>query len=503
MNPSLHSTALRALPIAAVLLFSLVAGALSATSPALSLGIGLSCLALIAVTFPRLSIGVSECSLAFLVLGYAFLGRGFAYFGVPPLYIGELALAIGVFSVFLAKRRLTVSLLPSLLVLFFVLGLARTLPFIGTFGLDAFRDAALWYYGIFALITYYLITPTKLDQFCSLYAFLILPLLIWFAVTSSFGRVFAGVVPNAPGTDVAILQLKQGDRAVVLAGIAAFILLGLYADRRRFALLPQWSVWIVWLAAFAFVAIGNRGGFIAVVVALAITIVLFPNREWGKLSVAGITVGLAILVIDPSIDVGGSRIVSVPQLVSNIKSIFGQNEEASSLQGTREWRLSWWTQIYDYTVHGQYFWQGKGFGVNLANEDGFQVREDESLRSPHNAHFNILARMGVPGVLLWLALQSTFAFQMVRSILLSKRSGRLDAAKIKTWLLVIWLASSVNASFDVYLEGPQGAIPFWCVFGAGMAMMAFDNESTSVGKFAMRSAELGGRERMVVRKPST
>jgi hypothetical protein len=29
----------------------------------------------------------------------------------------------------------------------------------------------------------------------------------------------------------------------------------------------------------------------------------------------------------------------------------------------------------------------------------------------------------------------------------------------------------VNATFDVYLEGPQGGIWFWCVFGFGIALM--------------------------------
>jgi len=25
-----------------------------------------------------------------------------------------------------------------------------------------------------------------------------------------------------------------------------------------------------------------------------------------------------------------------------------------------------------YTIHGRYFWTGKGFGVNLADDDGFR-----------------------------------------------------------------------------------------------------------------------------------
>jgi hypothetical protein len=37
------------------------------------------------------------------------------------------------------------------------------------------------------------------------------------------------------------------------------------------------------------------------------------------------------------------------------------------------------------------------------------------------------------------------------------------------WIFAYWLAALVNASFDVYLEGPQGGIWFWSVIGLGIA----------------------------------
>jgi hypothetical protein len=32
-----------------------------------------------------------------------------------------------------------------------------------------------------------------------------------------------------------------------------------------------------------------------------------------------------------------------------------------------------------------------------------------------------------------------------------------------------WLAFLVNASFDVFLEGPMGGVPFWLLMGLGFA----------------------------------
>ena len=42
-------------------------------------------------------------------------------------------------------------------------------------------------------------------------------------------------------------------------------------------------------------------------------------------------------------------------------------------------RLDWWKEIVTYTINGKYFWTGKGFGVNLADDDGFQVLSSGTL----------------------------------------------------------------------------------------------------------------------------
>jgi hypothetical protein len=39
------------------------------------------------------------------------------------------------------------------------------------------------------------------------------------------------------------------------------------------------------------------------------------------------------------------------------------------------------------------------------------------------------------------------------------------------WVLAYWVAMMVDTSFDPYLEGPQGGIWFWAVFGLGLVVM--------------------------------
>jgi O-antigen ligase len=175
-------------------------------------------------------------------------------------------------------------------------------------------------------------------------------------------------------------------------------------------------------------------------------------------------------VFNIQIELGRSsgRAISTDEFAIGIESIFGEGENEGGRIGTREFRLEWWGAIWDYTVEGPYFLSGKGFGVNLADSDGFQVLEDESLRAPHNSHMTVLARMGVPGFAIWLALQLTFAFKLMTTWRRANAMGLRGWAALDVWIFVYWLAMIINACFDPYLEGPQGGIWFWSVFGLGL-----------------------------------
>jgi hypothetical protein len=159
--------------------------------------------------------------------------------------------------------------------------------------------------------------------------------------------------------------------------------------------------------------------------------------------------------------------VSAGQLAENIQSIIGESDEPT-LAGSRQWREDWWDTIVGYTVQGPYFWEGKGFGINLADADGFQS-PDQLLRAPHNAHLNFLARGGVPGLALWAAIQVSFAITMIRAALTAAKAKESFWLALLAWIFVYWLAALTNMTFDVYLEGPQGGILFWSVLGVGLA----------------------------------
>ncbi|MBI3745842.1 MAG: O-antigen ligase family protein [Chloroflexi bacterium] len=164
------------------------------------------------------------------------------------------------------------------------------------------------------------------------------------------------------------------------------------------------------------------------------------------------------------------RPATLGQVIDNILSVFGSSSDAG-LEGSKQFRLEWWGTIVNYTVFGNYFWTGKGFGVNLADADGFQATADHSLRAPHSSHFTVLARMGVPGFVLWVLLQAAFGLGLLWALRALRRAGDARLAAAAGWLLAYWIAMMVDTSFDPYLEGPQGGIWFWVVFGMGLVVI--------------------------------
>ncbi len=415
--------------------------------------------------------------LGFMLLGYALLARGFAYWGVPPLFVGEIMLVLGIVQ---AVRAGTLSRLASFPVVWMLsamiaLAVVRMVPFIGQYGIDAPRDAMQIIYGLYALIVAALLIerPERIRDLVRQYQVFIKVMLglVWIAYL--LFKVAETSIPYLPWAEgsARIIEAKGGDIMVHMAGITVFLMVGLMRKR------PLILAALVFNAGI--IVVSNRGGMVAYCAALAAGYLLRPpEARIGKFAYAfGFFLAIG-LIVGPLVQInGGTREISVGQLWSNIQSVFGQSD-SSSLEGTKEWRLNWWEQIYDYTVHGEYFWTGKGFGVNLAKDDGFVV--DPSLRSPHNGHMTILARMGVPGVLLWILLQLAWIAMILRAW------WRARDAKASKWmgafavLVSYWVAMHLNAAFDVYFEGPMGGIWFWTVFGLGIGAVWIFNRNADV-----------------------
>ena len=94
----------------------------------------------------------------------------------------------------------------------------------------------------------------------------------------------------------------------------------------------------------------------------------------------------------------------------------------------------------------------------------------------------VLARAGVPGLVLWVLLQGTFAWSLATAYFRARRDRQEWWARVNLWVLAFWLAFMVNASVDVFLEGPQGGIWFWCLIGFGIAALEAQRRAQAIAR---------------------
>lgn len=402
--------------------------------------------------------------LCLTLLGYALLGRGFAY-----LFIGELALVGGFLLMLCTPGWTRIFQVPQLLLLlpFWAWGLARTIPYLRVYHADAVRDAMLWGYSGFAAIVAALILsdPVRLLTLLRRYRTFAYVFVLLIPVVMAIFRGARQALPVWPWSGVPIIHEKEGDIMVHLACIFAFWISGLPGKIK-----PIWLVLLTIDVAAA--GMIDRAGLLAFLMVVALCAACKPRHSviW-KLSLTAVLAIFVLWVTNLHIPVPGGkgRDISFEQIVMNMQSMAGDTG-ADGLDSTKEWRVEWWHAIEKYTFFGPYRWTGKGFGVNLADDDGdFQVLRDNSLRAPHSAHMDFLAREGVPGLALWIVLQLVWLAFMASSYYSARVHEDARWEAIFLFLICAWAAFIINSSFDVFFEGPMGGVWFWTIFGVGAA----------------------------------
>ncbi|QWG24804.1 O-antigen ligase family protein [Bradyrhizobium sediminis] len=409
--------------------------------------------------------------LAIVLLGYALMGKGFAYLGYPPLYVGEITFFIGI-VVFLRIGAFAGALatLPALL-LFALMAwvLARTLPFVGWYGFDALRDSVVVIYGCFAFIVIGLLLEDarRINTVLRYYGIMLatfpaIPVGFWLT------KYWVDYIPRLYGP-VPIVEIGASAVGTHLAGAMVFVLIGF----RRVSFL--WI--IVWFITLSLVSATNRGATLAAIVPVTIAmLVLGRYRLLLTTMAAAVGIFAALLALESSFGEykeakdSMERPVSAHQIVENAKSIIGQSGQQT--ESTKQWRLNWWDIIINDAIHGPNFWNGRGFGINLADADGFAGTEERQnrppTRSPHSVHMTLLARAGVPGAVLWVLVLVSWFGLLIRTMLTARARRQQRWLELFLFVACYAMAILINASFDVTLEGPMQGIWFWCLFGFGI-----------------------------------
>ena len=409
-----------------------------------------------------------------LLAGYLLFDRAFAYVHLPgtPVFVGEMVLAIGVVGAVSATGYLRVPVreepILALLGAFVAWGLLRALPGLRTYGMDAIRDSALWYYCLFAFLTVAALArwPQLLDHLIDQLRRFTPWLLVWLPAAV----VLTPLAPSGlyvPFSTTSVLSHKPGNAAV--AALLVLGLMWLFPETRSPRSRALWSVFA--LLVVALVATQNRGGLVGVTAGGLVGLAFVRNRVGLVARAIGVmTVGLAVALLLPvSIGTGiQGRSFSATQLVDNVVSLGGA-QEPGNLGGTVQGRQQLWTRILHKQENDHLVLEGSGFGPNLAAQVGVFDAGTENLRSPHNSHLDVLARMGVVGFSMWIALWIAWYYRLANGCRRLERHGLRKRRQVAVLCMSVTTAILVSSFFDPQLEGPQVAALLWTLFGIGVA----------------------------------
>jgi len=411
-----------------------------------------------------------EWASVILVCGYWSMTRSFAHLGIAPLYVGEaflLAVAVfrssalqGVWIHHLTKRTpmtalsvlLTVSLCFGVLQslrgiieqhntkialqnlafhvypLFFFPGM-----YLGVCRPDMLPRAArwaAWTVGIYGAAYIAILSPLGLAEGGALVGD-DENAVAWAGQPSGAGPALLAVAAFAP----------SAARAAIPLALNAFVVLGIQVRAIWMALAAAFPLWGFLTGKLRVVLAAAATATVLLAVAWVLDVrIPAPTGRGGEISARGI-VGRALSAVSPEL---AQQYIPDPERYAT----------------TVSWRTQWWRALWQ-VVHRDQWWilVGPGYGYPIWShhpEGDFDV----PLRTPHNVFVYALSYTGWVGVALFAAVQAALAAVLWKAYRVSGQPFGFCY-----WVIVI-----IWATFDNFLESPQGAVPFYLL--AGMAAAA-------------------------------
>lgn len=406
-----------------------------------------------------------------LVLYLAF-GKGFAYAGVAPVFLGELLLVTVVFVALgsdTALPRNAAAAIAALLVGVALVQLAVDRFTAADPWLESLRGVAPIYYSGFAFAVYALlrryeasaghravmraIEGASAGAAPVVVVLIALVLLMRLLGGPSFG-------PTWPISGGPLLITKATDIAVALSVVLPALL-----ARRAGPTTLRHRRWLlaVWVAIALVVSFRSRAALGGLVIGYAVARPSLARALRGLLAIAVLLVVLYVSGL--TITLGRQRELSFRSGVDSVASLVGIDEgiDNSRLTGTRNWRIAWWSEIWDDVTSRPMVLHGYGWGDNLAIR--YDVvppgadRDPRVLRAPHNIFFSLAGRAG-------LAVAVGFVLVPILTVARSfRRRGQHDRSFAIDGARAGIAAAVVVAFSDVYLESPQGGIVMWTLIG--------------------------------------
>lgn len=418
-----------------------------------------------------------------LLAGFIVLSRGFAYTQLPlgalPIYVGEIGLAICLVTLphRVAMPAMLRHPLTWALTAWMALGAALTYQHVAEYGATALRDAAIWYYAVFAYVGYaFAMRPRHLRPLLRVLALAFGAHALFCALWIWGSADILRLSPLAPGSKFPLLYLRPDASAVHLgAGFLFALFMGKHLG---------WPTLTRWVVAFPqlvlMIALQARAGYVAFAAASTYLAARFRARQVviGMVALACVGLGAAVLDVQAR---SGRLVLSVPRVVEEFETLLpfwrvSDYESASSRRSVVavDWRKEYWNWVLEHnTANLSSLLFGIGFGPDLTPETTrikFTRSRERPNRNPHSIAVTVFGRMGLVGLSLWLVWHVAFFSLQWRWLSAAKRAAdgwQVDLAAFLTTYAILML---VAAMFGVLLESPFMAAPYFFIIGLSLRL---------------------------------
>jgi len=272
-------------------------------------------------------------------------------------------------------------------------------------------------------------------------------LLIRVALIACGVAVAAGLLSAAQGsffvTEQGVPRYIRGDSGTFLAAVLVALLLSKADDSRS-------EIALIGAGAVLFLGVllsEHRSVWLAAGLAFVAGAAL--SRTPHVLARAAIWSGLAAIAFL-------TVFLFQTDLVSGTIERFLSTADTDSVNSA--WRLAAWNAALTDVADSPFV--GHGFGEPFV----FYFWGHEYVGAPHNSLLNIAWYMGLPGFALFALAQVAFVARLFRD-----RSRLVAHGWRPAILFAVWVSLLTVAGFNVILESPVGAMPFWLLVGLPFA----------------------------------
>jgi O-antigen ligase len=372
--------------------------------------------------------------------------RNFAYVGLEPLYVTEMVLAV--LALWYARDLLEIRKVLAIYYIIVLIGLLFAAIYFFSYRIDAIRDSLMLIYAFWVPVVYHIFRREKVYD-------LFFVLLKLFIVLKAVHYVYE------------IFLILAGIRTVLFEGfrfgvgyiMPSVIVISLFLPLKHI----DWKYKLLSLMMFpAVFTMFHRSMFLGIALA-AVLIFLFGGYRIKRSMVLLGVAGLALL----------TAFVTYYSIQLEFDILRYLERKSSMEEGNINFRLVSWQlvlqQFYDHAL--------LGFGVgrpamyvyanvfyDVVNLSYFEIRDLGGNAQPHNSYINILTRFGIFVFPLFLYAifkplgRFTYFYR-------KHQNGHFEAYSRFLLMGGFLLFMYVWAFFNVVLEAPHHAFPFWLIIG--------------------------------------